>query len=202
MTARAEPGSAPVLIVHGIWDSRARMAALERGLVARGVEHARAFDLKPNDGRAPIATLAEQVKRQADALRDEHDGPIDLVGFSMGALVCRYYLQKLGGRAHVRRFVSISGPHQGTLTAYALPLPGLRDMRPGSALIRELDADATGFGAVEVHCLYTPYDLMIVPAASSILSCAKTTRRLAVPIHRMMITQRAALDAIAALLRC
>jgi len=196
---RSQP---PVLIVHGIWDSRARVSALELGLLTRGVDRVHAFDLKPNDGRAPIAALAQQVSRQADALVAEHGGgPIDLVGFSMGALVSRYYLQRLGGKERVRRFISISGPHQGTLVAYALPFAGLRDMRPGSALIRDLEADTAGFGDVEVHCLYTPYDLMIVPATSSVLTGAKSVQRLAIPIHRMMITHRASLDAVAALLR-
>lgn len=198
---RAPSSQPPVLIVHGIWDSRARMRSLEHGLIERGFAHARAFDMKPNDGRAPIAALAQQAKRAADALQKEHGGPIDLVGFSMGALVSRYYLQRLGGKASVRRFISISGPHKGTLSAYALPFPGLRDMRPGSALIRELEADAEGFGSVEVHCLYTPYDLMIVPATSSVLPGAKSVQRLGLPIHRMMITERAALDAIASVLR-
>lgn len=191
----------PVLIVHGIWDSRARVRSLEHGLIARGFQHVRAFDMKPNDGRAPIAALAEQAKRAADALLEEHGGPIDLVGFSMGALVARYYLQRLGGKASVRRFISISGPHRGTLAAYALPLAGLHDMRPGSALIRDLEADSDAFGGVEVHCLYTPYDLMIVPATSSVLPGARSVRRLELPMHRMMITRRAALDAIASALR-
>jgi triacylglycerol lipase len=191
----------PVLIVHGIWDSRARMRELEQGLIARGFPHTRAFDMKPNDGRAPLATLAAQAKRQADALLDEHGGPIDLVGFSMGALISRYYLQRLGGKACVRRFISISGPHRGTLSAYGLPLAGLRDMRPGSALLRDLDADEDAFGTVEVHCLYTPYDLMIVPATSSVLPGARSVQRLPLPIHRMMITQPRALDAIASVLR-
>jgi triacylglycerol lipase len=189
------------LIVHGIWDSRARMRDLEHGLIARGFPHARAFDMKPNDGRAPLAALAAQAKQQADALIEEHGGPIDVVGFSMGALISRYYLQRLGGKAHVRRFVSVSGPHRGTLAAYALPLPGLRDMRPGSALLRDLEADPDAFGEVEVHCLYTPYDLMIVPATSSVLPGARSVQRIELPIHRMMITQRAALDAIAGVLR-
>jgi triacylglycerol lipase len=191
----------PVLIVHGIWDSRARMRELEHGLIARGFPHVRAFDMTPNDGRASLSTLAEQAKHQADALLQEHGGPIDLVGFSMGALISRYYLQRLGGKACVRRFVSISGPHRGTLSAYALPLAGLRDMRPGSALIRDLEADQDAFGQVEVHCLYTPYDLMIVPAASSVLPGARSVQRIELPIHRMMITRPAALDAIASVLR-
>jgi triacylglycerol lipase len=198
MTQSKQP---PVLIVHGIWDSRLRVRSLEHGLVSRGFQHARAFDLNPKDGRAPIAALAEQTKREADALLAEHGGPIDLVGFSMGALVSRYYLQKLGGKACVRRFISVSGPQQGTFTAYALPLAGLRDMRPGSALIRELEADSDAFGNVEVHCLYTPYDAMIVPATSSVLRGAKSVQKIALPMHRMMITHRAGLDAIASILR-
>ncbi len=178
------------------------MAALTRGLSARGVPHVRAFDLKPNDGRAPIALLAEQARAEAEALSAQHEGAaIDLVGFSMGALVARYYLQRLGGNARVRRFVSISGPHAGTLSAYALPLAGTRDMRPGSALLRDLSGDADPFGAVEVHCLYTPFDAMILPATSGVLRQAKSVQRVAVPMHRMMITHRLALDAIAGLLR-
>lgn len=200
MTDAPATSGPPVLVVHGILDSRARMHALVRGLGARGIAPVLAFDLKPNDGRAPIAALARQVEREAAPLVAQH-ARFDLVGFSMGALVARYYLQRLGGAAHVRRFVSISGPHAGTWAAYALPLPGLRDMRPDSALLRELAADEAPFGDVEVHCLYTPYDLMIVPATSSVLPGARSVRRLEVPIHRMMITQRAALDAIAQALR-
>jgi triacylglycerol lipase len=118
----------------------------------------------------------------------------------MNALVSRYYLQRLGGRERVRRFVSVSGPHAGTLAAYALPLAGARDMRPGSALLQELERDADPFGAVEVHCLYTPYDAMIIPAKSGVPRAAKSVRSIAVPVHRMMITHRAAIDAIAAAL--
>jgi triacylglycerol lipase len=191
----------PVLIVHGIWDSKARVRTLEQGLLRRGLTHVVAFDLKPNDGRAPLATLAAQVEREVAALLATFGGPIDLVGFSMGALIARYYLQRLGGKAHVRRFISISGPHHGTLTAHALPLAGLRDMRPGSALIRDLEQDPDPYGDVEVHCLYTPYDLMIVPPTSSLLRQARSVQRIDVPIHRMMITRRAPIDAVARLLQ-
>src|SRR4051794_3350044 len=121
----------PVLVVHGLWDTEARIDPLVRGLRARGVEHVSSFDLEPNSGRAPIAELARQVKERADALLAKHAcRQIDLVGFSMGALASRYYLQRCGGRDHVRRFVSISGPHAGTWMAFALPFEGVRQMRP------------------------------------------------------------------------
>ena len=187
-----------VLIVHGIWDSAARIAPLAAALRARGFDDVRTFDLSPNDGRARIDQLAEQAAREADALRPE---PLDLIGFSMGALVARYYLQRLGGKARVRRFVSISGPHAGTLTAYGLGFAGVRQMRPGSALLRELQLDPDPFGAVQVHCLYTPWDLMILPPRSGVLPGAHSVHSLPVRLHRWMLTDARVAERVAGLLR-
>lgn len=192
----------PVLVVHGLWDTEARIAPLVRGLRARGIEHVSSFDLEPNSGRAPIAELARQVKQRADALLARHARTqIDLVGFSMGALASRYYLQRCGGRDQVRRFVSISGPHAGTWTAFALPFEGVRQMRPGSALLRDLESDLDPFGDVEVHCIYTSLDLMIVPPTSSVLANAASVHRLRVPVHRFMLHDRGVLDLVAGILR-
>lgn len=188
----------PVLVVHGLWDSRERIEPLTRGLRERGIERVHSFDLLPSDGRAPIAQLARQVADHAAALRRETGSArFDLVGFSMGALASRFYLQRLGGREHVRRFVSVSGPHAGTWTAFALPFAGLRDMRPDSALLRELASDDDPFGDVEVCCLYTPYDLMIVPAMSSVLPGARSVHRLPIALHRWMMRDPRVLDLIA-----
>jgi len=192
----------PVLLVHGLWDSAARIAPLVRGLAARGVEPLATVDLRPNDGRAPIAALGEQVCVRADAVRAEYGCErIDLVGFSMGALACRYYLQRCGGIASTRRFISISGPHRGTLAAYALPFAGARQMRPGGALLCDLELDVAPFADVEVHCVYTPYDLMIVPATSALIAGARSVHRIPVPIHRMMLRDPRVLDIVARLLR-
>ncbi|GAB4213249.1 MAG: alpha/beta fold hydrolase [Sandaracinaceae bacterium] len=196
MSARA-----PVLLVHGIWDRGAKLERL-RDAISRSVGGlVRTIDLVPNDGRAPIRALAEQVRAAAEALRAEVGAEqIDLVGFSMGALVCRTYVQLLGGKRMVRRFVSISGPHAGTWVAHALPFEGTRDMRPGSALLAELEADPDPWGACEVHVLYTPFDLMIVPARSSELNGARTTTRVLLPLHRSMILHPRATERVAALL--
>jgi triacylglycerol lipase len=191
-----------VLVVHGLWDSRLRIEPMTRGLHARGVKHVHSFDLRPSDGRAPIAELARQIQAQADILRrTQRQSRIDVIGFSMGALATRYYLQRCGGREHVRRFISISGPHRGTWTAYALPHAGIRQMRPGSPLLRDLNADADPFGEVEVHCIYTALDLMILPATSSILRGAHKVHRLKIPLHRWMIHHPSVLDLIAQTLK-
>lgn len=187
----------PVLLVHGIWDTGSELAALRREIERRG-RLVETIDLVPNDGRAPIGELARQLGGRVEALRRESGhGRIDLVGFSMGALVSRTYIQREGGRETVRRFVSISGPHAGTLGAQVLPLEGVRDMRPGSALLRDLASDAEPWGDVEVHVLYTPFDLMILPPRSSELRGARTTTRIPVLLHRLMIVSPRATGAVA-----
>jgi triacylglycerol lipase len=190
-----------VLLVHGLWDSPVRLQPLSRGLVERGISPVAAVHLRPADGRATIAALADQVGVHAEALAGEHGHErIDIVGFSMGALASRYYLQRGGGRARTRRFISISGPHSGTMTAYGLPFAGVRQMRPRSALLADLAADEDPWGEVEVHCIYTPYDMMIVPSESSILTGARSVHRVPVPVHRWMLKDRRVLDLVAKLL--
>ena len=192
----------PVLLVHGIWDSGARLRSMRAALERAEIGPIEAIDLAPNDGRAPILELAGQVERGARDLADRAGRDrVDVVGFSMGALTTRTFIQKLGGKHRVRRFVSISGPHAGTATAFAMPHPGVRDMRPASALLRELDADPDPWGACEVHVLYTPFDLMILPARSSRLRGARSETAVPVALHRWMIEHPDALAHVVRILR-
>ena len=131
---------------------------MSRYLGRRGFE-AHAVDLVPSDGSARLDNLAEQVARYA-AERLPRETPFDLVGFSMGGVVCRYYLQRMGGVARVRRFVSISSPHHGTATAYLQRRPGCVQMRPGSELLRDLDRDVEMLGRIDVTSIWTPLDLV------------------------------------------
>jgi triacylglycerol lipase len=191
----------PALLVHGIWNSGENFARMRWALDAAGIAPTLAIDLSPNSGSAPVATLAAQVDAAAQRLSREAGSPrIDVVGFSMGALVSRYWIQRLGGRARVRRFVSISGPHAGTASAYALPFAGVREMRPGSALLTDLAGDADPWGEVEVHCIWTPFDLMVVPARSAVLPGARTVQRFPVAMHRWMLSDARVISAVRDLL--
>jgi len=196
----ATPGEAsgrlPVLLVHGIDDDARTLAPLAEGLARAGFQDVRIVELKPNDGAAPISVLAGQVAEAAGSLRARTGhARVDVVAFSMGALVSRYYLQRLEGRSHVRRFVSISGPHAGTLTGWLRANPGARDMRPGSELLRGLAADEAPFGDVQVFSLWTPLDLMIIPARSSRLAGARE-RTIPVVLHPLMLRDGRVLRAV------
>jgi triacylglycerol esterase/lipase EstA (alpha/beta hydrolase family) len=191
----------PVLLVHGIDDDHRTLANLREHLLAAGFADVEAVDLRPNDGSGGLPPLAHQVRDAADRLRARTGATrVDVVAFSMGALVTRYWLMRLDGKPAVRRFVSISGPHHGTLTAYLGRNEGVQQMRPGSPLLADLARDEGDWAPVEVVSFWTPLDLMIFPPSSSVLAGA-TQRTFPVPAHPLMLHDRRVLEAVVEALR-
>ena len=155
----------PVLLIHGIGDTAAVFRRMQRYLEEHGLR-VHSFDLVPNDGSSSLTLLAGQLDAYVRSTFADGE-TIDLVGFSMGGLISRWYLQRLGGMERVRRFVSIATPHQGTWMAYLRRNPGAREMRPGSAFLADLNRDIDSLGGASFTSIWTPLDLMIVPATSS-----------------------------------
>lgn len=198
----ANLGAPPVLLVHGIWHTGNHLRHMRSHLLSQGIGPVVAVDLRPNTGVALVEDLACAVDAAAaELLASSGAAQLDVVAFSMGALVSRYWLQCMGGKDCTRRFVSISGPHAGTMTAWALPLEGVRQMRPKSPLLKRLEADPDPFGAVEVHTLWTPFDLVVFPPRSACLPAAQSEQSLPVPMHRFMISHPTALSKVTELLR-
>jgi triacylglycerol lipase len=187
----------PVLLVHGIKDDARKMEPMARFLRAQGWE-AKTMSFIPSWGQKGLDVLAGQV---AQFIEENFPAgrKIDLVAFSMGGLVTRYYLQRLGGMDRVQRFVTISTPHKGTLLAYFLPNDGCRQMRFNSAFLRDLDRDADTLAKLQFTSLHTPFDLIIVPANSSVIPQA-SNERLWITLHPLMVLQSRAKKAVAAAL--
>ncbi|MGB2926121.1 MAG: alpha/beta fold hydrolase [Limnothrix sp.] len=184
----------PVLLVHGFLDKKSKFRTMEKYLTKRGWQ-THSFDLLPNYGRKSLVELAAQVKDYAEQ-NFASDQTFDLVGFSMGGLVTRYYLQRLGGDERVERYVSISAPNHGTIAA-VLPLPGIREMARQSEFVADLNRDvATCLTNIKVTWMWTPYDLMILPANSSELPVGREVK-LSVPLHPWMVSDLRALEAVA-----
>jgi triacylglycerol lipase len=182
-----------VLLLHGIGDTGRIFKDLQSFLEARGwVVHC--LNLVPNNGTAALNVLAGQVADYVERALPA-SAPLYLVGFSMGGLVARYYVQRLAPKGRVRRLVTISSPHRGTLTAYMLSRPGVRQMRPGSAFLRDLDQDSEVLRKVGFTSIWTPLDLMIFPAHSSVVPGAITVR-LNVSYHAQMIRHPKVFEAV------
>lgn len=184
----------PVLLIHGISDTIAIFSKMTPYLKRRGWS-VHSFNLIPNNGECHLDLLAKQV---ADYVEQTFapEQPIDVVGFSMGGIVSRYYIQRLGGIERVQRYINISAPNHGTLTGYLSWRPGCIQMRPDSEFLRDLNRDAAMLERLNFTVMWTPHDLMIVPAQSSQMPVGK---EIAIPVrlHAWMLTDDRCLKAVA-----
>ncbi len=192
---RTQPERNPVLLIHGISDTIAVFSKMVPYLSRLGwsVHH---FNMIPNNGDCCLDVLAKQV---ADYVAQTFDPqqPIDIVGFSMGGIVSRYYIQRLGGAERVQRFVSISAPNNGTLAGYLSWRPGCVQMRPDSTFLQDLNQDAVDIlERLNFTVIWTPYDLMIVPPNSSQMPVGKEVT-VPVRLHSWMLTDARSLQAVA-----
>jgi triacylglycerol lipase len=182
-----------VVFIHGILDTGHIFKRMRTAFEAEGI-HCLAPSLKPRDGRTGLDRLAEHLKQQIDEEFGPSE-PIAIVGFSMGAIVGRYYIQELGGRDRVKQYFSIAGPHRGSIWSFFYPGRGASHMRPGSAFLKNLNASAEEFDGMECHAYWTPFDLMIIPQRSAVLPFAEN-HRIASPCHPCLLINHKVMDDI------
>lgn len=117
----------------------------------------------------------------------------------MGGMVSRYYVQRLGGIHCVKRLITLASPHNGTWLAYFRYNIGATQMRRGSSFLRQLNQDMHQLSQIQFTSIWTPLDLMILPARSSRLPVGD---ELQIPVltHPWMVSDRRCLEAIAHLL--
>lgn len=164
----------PVLLIHGILIKSAVFRKMAVYLTQLGWT-VHTLDLAPHYGNACLIELAQQVATYVEKTFPPEQA-IDLVGLSMGGLVSRYYVQRLGGMNRVQRLITISSPHNGTWMAYALWGQGCVQMRPGSAFLADLNQDAAVLAQINFTSIWTPWDFIIVPATSSQLPVGKEVK--------------------------
>jgi len=187
-----------VVLLHGIGDTCRLFKHLRPFLEQRGhVVHC--LNLAPNDGRAGLDALAKQVADYVGRAIPG-SGHFHLIGFSMGGLVARYYVQRMDEASRVRRLITISSPHRGTWTAYLLWNIGARQMRPGSAFLRDLERNREVLTRARFTSIWTPLDLMIVPANSSVVPEANVVR-INVTHHAAMVRDPRVMHAVEKALR-
>lgn len=188
----------PIVLVHGITDTAAIFKTMTRNLERRGWT-VYSLDLIPANGDLGLDLLAHQLDHFIGSNLPKGK-PFDLVGFSMGGLVSRYYVQRLGGLDRTQRFVTISSPHNGTMAAYLSQRPGCVQMRPNSKFLTDLNRDVHVLKQVKFTSIWTPMDLIIVPANSSILPVGRNLK-VQVPLHAWMVSDTKAIDTLATVLQ-
>jgi triacylglycerol lipase len=163
--SNVQAAGTPILLVHGMIDNRAIFTVLTRRLRAHGFERVVTLNYSPvtNDIRAAAEGLSAQVEALVAKTGYER---IHIVGHSLGGLIARYYVQRLGGDQRVHTLVTLGTPHHGTLAAHLVPVQLGRQLRPSSDLFAELDLPAPGCRTRFV-AIWSDIDQMVVPHDNS-----------------------------------
>ncbi|MEP6665941.1 MAG: alpha/beta fold hydrolase, partial [Nocardioidaceae bacterium] len=163
-----EAATTPIVLVHGIVDNRTIFTMLRRGLRRRGFGCIRSFSygLHTNDLRSTAERFAHYIESLCDETGSDR---VHVIGHSLGGLIARYYVQRLGGDQRVHTLVTLGSPHHGTHAARLLPNRLARQLRPGSEVLAELAEPAPGC-ATRFLGFYSDVDQLIVPGRNARLS--------------------------------
>lgn len=183
-----------VVLVHGFMETGSSFYFMKRRLEKLGYE-CLVPKLRHSDGRGGLEALAEGLKQDIDAAYGPKE-QIQVVGFSMGGLVSRYYLQNLGGAARCSKFFTISSPHHGTHAAWLYPSKGVAQMRPGSDFLAQLASTESRLGTMPVVSCRTPLDLIILPTSSSVWNRAENLEY-TVLFHPLMVSSGSVISDLA-----
>jgi pimeloyl-ACP methyl ester carboxylesterase len=163
-TTSPDRAGTPILLVHGMVDNRSVFTVLRRALRKHGFNRVRAmnYSVFTSDVRAAAAQLGRQIEALCADTGYER---IHIVGHSMGGIVARYYVQRLGGADRVHTLVTLGSPHSGTQLARLAPLPLARQLRPNSEIMKELAEPAPGCPTRFV-AVWSDLDQLMVPTHS------------------------------------
>ncbi|WP_086767403.1 esterase/lipase family protein [Streptomyces bobili] len=200
LPAQAPP---PVVLLHGFIDNRSVFVLLRRSLGQHGRHRVESLNYSPLT--CDIRIAAELLGRHIEEIcQRTGSSQVDVVGHSLGGLIARYYVQRLGGDTRVRTLVMLGTPHSGTQVApLANAHPIVRQMRPGSEVIEELSRPAPGCRTRFVS-FWSDLDHLMVPLETARLDHPDLLTEnvqvsgighLALPVHPAVATGiRQALD--------
>ncbi|MGL6134890.1 MAG: lipase family alpha/beta hydrolase [Prochlorococcaceae cyanobacterium] len=192
----SSPAPPPLVLVHGLWDTPGLFRRLEKQL-----EGSRDPVLVPHLphglGERPVIELAKELGQAVEA-RFGPEQEVDVLGFSLGGVIARSWIQLQGGRRRTRRFISVGSPQQGSLLALPWPrrwLSTVADLRPGSPLLQRLNDDPAGLEGVACTSFWCLSDQMVVPSWTGVLPVGPK-HQLPVWHHQQLITSPAGLEPI------
>ena len=154
----------PIILIHGLWNTSSIFSSITPQLDNIGIEYF-APTLEHSYGMTSILDLTDKLNElilEKYSLEKE----IDILGFSMGGIIARHWLQKFNGYKRTRRLISIGSPHIGTLMAQFIPkypLKGISEMKINSKFLRGLANNDFFLDDIECINFFTYWDLMVFP---------------------------------------
>lgn len=165
VVGNVEAAETPIVLIHGMIDNRSIFTRLQKHLTKNGFSRVSTVNYSPftTDLRNAARVLADHI---AEVVEETGCERIHVVGHSLGGLIARYYVQKMGGDRHVDTLVTLGTPHQGTLAAHAWVGSLVKQLRPGSDLLAELESTEAGEPACQTKfvCYWSDLDHLVLPS--------------------------------------
>ena len=154
----------PIILIHGLWNTSSIFSSITSKLDDIGIEYF-APTLKHSYGMTSILDLTNKLN---ELILEKYglEKEIDILGFSMGGIIGRYWIKKFNGYKRTRQFITVGSPHNGTLTSQLVPkypFRGISEMKINSFLLRELSKYDYLLKGINCVSFFTYWDLMVFP---------------------------------------
>tara|TARA_B100000965_G_scaffold391502_1_gene399630 strand:+ start:60 stop:659 length:600 start_codon:yes stop_codon:yes gene_type:complete len=154
----------PIILIHGLWNTSDIFSLITAKLDEIGIEYF-APTLEHKYGMKSIVELTNLLN---DLIIEKYGykKELDILGFSMGGIIGRYWINKFNGYKRTRRFLTVGSPHKGTLASQLVPkypFRGISEMKINSHLLRELSKSDYLLNGIECISFFTYWDLMVFP---------------------------------------
>ncbi len=186
----------PIILIHGLWNTSSIFSSITPKLDNIGIEYF-APTLEHSYGMTSILDLTNKLN---ELILEKYglEKEIDILGFSMGGIIGRHWLQKFNGYKRTRRLISIGSPHRGTLMAQLIPkypFKGISEMKINSKFLRELANNDFFLDDIECINFFTYWDLMVFPGWWTNLNFGK---KISVKVykHRNLVRKKSVVDKI------
>ena len=186
----------PIILIHGLWNTSDIFSSITSKLDEKGVEYF-APTLKHKYGMTSIVALANLLNNlilEKYGLEKE----LDILGFSMGGIIGRYWIKKFNGYKRTRRFITVGSPHKGTLASQLVPefpFKGISEMKINSFLLRDLSNYDYLLKSISCISFFTYWDLMVFPGWRANLNSGEKIP-LKIYKHKNLVSNPAAVERI------
>ena len=154
----------PIILIHGLWNTADIFSSITSKLDQLGIEYF-APTLNHQCGMTSIVELAKLLN---DLILEKYGlkKKLDILGFSMGGIIGRYWIKKFNGYKRTRSFITVGSPHNGTFASQLIPkypFRGISEMKINSLLLRDLSNYDYLLNGINCISFFTYWDLMVFP---------------------------------------
>ena len=154
----------PIILIHGLWNTSDIFSSITSKLKKVGIEYF-APTLKHKYG---MTSIAELTKIFNDLILEKYGSKkeLDILGFSMGGIIGRYWIKKFNGHKRTRKFITVGSPHNGTLASQLVPkypFTGISEMKISSSLLIDLSKYDSLLKGINCISFFSYWDLMVFP---------------------------------------